>query len=93
MAYASHFITGVIAGLGMSLIGWPFATLTAWVGVRQTVEWLNRNVFNKKDWLNQQDTPSRDMMDHMAGLTVGLVGGACIRLFVPGWVSTWSFYP
>ena len=79
-AYAAHFATGVIsgAGVGAAVAGAPgltalSATISGLVMTRQTVEWLRRN-----------DTPGRDMGDHIAGYLVGFLGGIAAARVVLG---------
>ena len=66
LAYAAHFTTGLLSGAGLVLtaLGAPAviaATLavTAAVCARQGLEWGRRN-----------DTPGRDVGDHLIGLAL-----------------------
>lgn len=67
-AYAAHVVTGITSGGGIGIaIGvnepvWALTFLiTVTVIARQTVEYLRRN-----------DTPGRDLGDHLIGLFAGL---------------------
>ena len=82
-AYAAHFTTGVISGLGPvlgALLGQPTLTasiiLTAAVCARQGLEWGRRN-----------DTPGRDIGDHIIGLALTLAVGfvAVYSKWLAGW--------
>ena len=74
--YFVHALTGFIGGFGMvvtpvhfeeATLVLPFAMLPGMVAIRQTVEFLRRN-----------DTPGRDLGDHLTGFVIGLVGGAIL---------------
>ena len=74
-AYAAHFLTGVISGFGLGLacggyLPGAFAgSVSLLVFTRQTVEYMRRN-----------DTPGRDMGDHLAGVLTGGLTAAGLRL-------------
>ena len=63
-AYIAHFLTGALAGLGVTYGGEAavyFVVIPALVVARQTLEFLRRN-----------DTPGRDLGQHIAGFCVGI---------------------
>ena len=74
-AYAAHFATGSISGFGLGLacggyLPGAFAgSISLLVFTRQTVEAWRRN-----------DTPGRDMGDHLAGVLLGGLTATALRL-------------